>query len=309
MLSPRTRIRAAVADPVSRMSFVVALLPVRSAPRIGRRPRATVADLVRGSGRCRRLGPCSLRRESTSPSRATASCRTLPNRRLIANRPMPVFAVCLPAESRTLGDGEVCVAALAFSDRSRRDRRSLALFARSTRAAARSVRTIRVIKRRTPQARPHVIEESFVRPARARGREGRGAGRICGRRGARDQQSLGDDLRPRANPAAGRDRCQSTAGPRDDWGAGAPRARHDRRPDGLRTASCADPERLLLNDLAKSVIDRFAETARSQSCRIRLAAAGPVFATADPDAIANCVERTRPQQPRGDRRDQQSHSP
>ncbi len=41
------------------------------------------------------------------------------------------------------------------------------------------------------------------------------------------------------------------------------------------------PERLLLNDLAKSVIDRFAEAARSQTCRIQLAAAGPVFATAD----------------------------
>jgi signal transduction histidine kinase len=41
------------------------------------------------------------------------------------------------------------------------------------------------------------------------------------------------------------------------------------------------PERLLLNDLAKSVIDRFAETASSQSCRIQLAAAGPVFVTAD----------------------------
>lgn len=45
------------------------------------------------------------------------------------------------------------------------------------------------------------------------------------------------------------------------------------------------PERLLLNDLAKSVIDRFEETAGSQSCRIRLAAARPVFVTADPTQL------------------------
>jgi len=41
------------------------------------------------------------------------------------------------------------------------------------------------------------------------------------------------------------------------------------------------PRRLLLNEVANSVVDRFAETARSRSCRLAVAAAGPVFATAD----------------------------
>ncbi len=45
------------------------------------------------------------------------------------------------------------------------------------------------------------------------------------------------------------------------------------------------PQRLLLNDVAQSVIDRFAEAARSRSCRLKLAAAGPVFATADPTQV------------------------
>lgn len=42
------------------------------------------------------------------------------------------------------------------------------------------------------------------------------------------------------------------------------------------------PQRLLLNDAAQAVVDRFTETARARSCRLELAAAGPVFATADP---------------------------
>jgi signal transduction histidine kinase len=41
------------------------------------------------------------------------------------------------------------------------------------------------------------------------------------------------------------------------------------------------PRRLLLNEVVNSVVDRFAETARSRSCRLAVAAAGPVFATAD----------------------------
>jgi len=41
------------------------------------------------------------------------------------------------------------------------------------------------------------------------------------------------------------------------------------------------PRRLLLNEIAESVVERFAETARSRSCRLALAAAGPVLATAD----------------------------
>jgi signal transduction histidine kinase len=45
------------------------------------------------------------------------------------------------------------------------------------------------------------------------------------------------------------------------------------------------PRRLLLNDVAGSVVDRFAEAARSRSCRLALAAAGPVFATADPTQL------------------------
>jgi signal transduction histidine kinase len=42
------------------------------------------------------------------------------------------------------------------------------------------------------------------------------------------------------------------------------------------------PQRLLLNDVAQRVIDQFAEGARSHSIHLELAAAGPVFATADP---------------------------
>ena len=42
------------------------------------------------------------------------------------------------------------------------------------------------------------------------------------------------------------------------------------------------PQRLLLNDVAQCVIDRFAEAARLRSCRLEVAAAAPVFATADP---------------------------
>lgn len=45
------------------------------------------------------------------------------------------------------------------------------------------------------------------------------------------------------------------------------------------------PQRLLLNDIAQSVMDQFADTARAQSCRLELAAAGPVFATADPTQL------------------------
>jgi signal transduction histidine kinase len=41
------------------------------------------------------------------------------------------------------------------------------------------------------------------------------------------------------------------------------------------------PERFLLNDVADSVISRCADRARSLSCRLALAAAGPIFVTAD----------------------------
>jgi signal transduction histidine kinase len=60
--------------------------------------------------------------------------------------------------------------------------------------------------------------------------------------------------------------------------------------------------RLLLNELAESVVDRFAETARLRGCRLMLSAAGPVFATVDPtqfqvvlsELIRNGLEATDP---------------
>jgi signal transduction histidine kinase len=45
------------------------------------------------------------------------------------------------------------------------------------------------------------------------------------------------------------------------------------------------PKRLLVNDLAQSIIDRMAETARSSSCKLTLRAHGTVFATADPTQL------------------------
>jgi signal transduction histidine kinase len=57
------------------------------------------------------------------------------------------------------------------------------------------------------------------------------------------------------------------------------------------------PQRLLLNEIAQAVIDRFADTARSRSCSLELGATCPIFATADPtqlrivlsEFIRNCL--------------------
>jgi signal transduction histidine kinase len=194
------------------------------------------------------------------------------------------FRSLVPAESRTLANGEVCVAALAFPtgadaiggvwlyspDRLELPREACEQFASLSGALL---------------SQAAVIEESS---SGLRGLEVAKAEAL-----AEFSAGAGHEINNPLATISGRVqillRDETDANRRQDLatiGAQALRVRDmigDLMVYGRPPAP--NPERLLLNDLAKSVIDRFAETARFQSCGIRLAAAGPVFVTADPTQL------------------------